>query len=517
MKKEIIYYLYLSLASGLLCACEADKVTLGPAQLGVESTEINVSADNALVKDPFAESTPAVTDTLWVNASRSWTAKVETADGGDWIRTHITERINVTGQFERVPLVVSFDRYRGSQPRKATLTLYGADVADPVVVTYTQEAFSPKLELAAQEDNVLVPAVAGDCYALVKSNTSWTASIDEAASTVVPSLSATAGMDSQAILLTFPDNVDDEKAHVARLVVRASGCPVQTLDFIQTQSDRYFMLAEPVPEKMEPYDCEITIPLRSNGPWTAELSDCTFDHAQLLPSSGVQALDGFRFRADHGGDPEVAEKHATITISREGMEPIVVNLSQCGSIHLNFMSFNSEYEWGGKDYYSLDAPYRPYSSSSNPFSSPVSFPSSYSSGVYAGTELECITRLGSYTFILFGQDCGAWLSPNELGLGIGKRKGDYIQFPDVEGHRLVAMYYEASCKVSVPYTVRDEEGAVISGGEAAVTKQIVPLVQEHHDMHVHWFPETLAGEHYRLTLEEDLKFISIKDLCLVYE
>ena len=69
----------------------------------------------------------------------------------------------------------------------------------------------------------------------------------------------------------------------------------------------------------------------------------------------------------------------------------------------------------------------------------------------------------------------------------------------------------------VPYTVRSESGDVIKGGEYSVTKQVSPLNSEHHDVHVHNFPETVAGERYRLTLEEDLRFISIKELCLVYE
>jgi len=517
MKKQTFYFFCVLLLSGLLCSCEADNVVLGPAQLNVTATDIHVNADNALLKDPFADSVPTVLDTLWVTATRSWTAVVETADGGNWIRTNIDERINVSGQEEKYPLEVSFDRYRGSQPRKATLTLYGVDMADPVIINYTQDAFIPALELYTQENNALVPAATGECYVFVKCNTSWTASIDADASTVVPSLSATAGVDSQAILLTFPENVDDEKARVARLIVKAPGCHDQSLDFIQTQSERYFMLAEAVPEKLEPFERELTIPLRSNGPWAAELSDCTFENAQLIPASGVRALDGFRFIADHGSDPDVLEKHATITIRREGMEPIAFSFTQRGSIHLNFLSYNSEYEWEGQDYYNMDSPYRPYNGSTNPFSMPVSFPNTFSSGTYAGTELECTTRLGGDVFTLYGQDCGVWLSPNEFGLCVGKRKGDYVQFPEVEGRRLSAMYYEASCKSEVPYTVRDEEGEVITGGEVSRTKQVVPLECEHHDMHVHVFPSTLTGEHYRLTLEEDLRFISIKELCLVYE
>ena len=103
------------------------------------------------------------------------------------------------------------------------------------------------------------------------------------------------------------------------------------------------------------------------------------------------------------------------------------------------------------------------------------------------------------------------------GFGSEPETLDYVRFPALEGLRLATMYYEASCMVATPYTVRDDYGEVIKGGEPAETLQVIPLTCEHHDMHVHQFPETIAGEHYKLTLEEDLRFISIKELCLVYE
>lgn len=516
MKKTLLHFLCAMSAAVLFTACQEDNPS-SPAKLTVGASVVSVPSDAALTRDPFSEDTPVVTDTVWIKATRSWTATVETADGGDWIRTSISERINVTGQEEEIPLVVSFDRYRGIQPREATLSLYGVDIDDPVTVAYTQQAYSPQLEVSTLEGGDIVTASSGETYVIVKSNTAWTVSIDESASSVVPTLSATAGIDTQAILVTFPANPDDEKARIARLIIKAAGCEDQTLDLIQTQSERFFLLASPVKEQREPYENSIRIPLRSNGPWQATISDCTFENAKLTPSAGQIAYEGFLFSADHGADPEVEEKHATITITREGMEPIVVKLSQRGSIHLNLMSFDPEYEFTGTDYYSMDTPYRPYISNGYPFSYPASLPTSLSAGTYKGVEVDCETKQGGYVFTMYGQDCGVWYSGLELGLCIGKIKGDYVAFPELEGYRLSAMYYEASCKASTPYTVRSEEGDIVKGGEYSVTRQVTPLTVEHHDVHEHHFPETLPGERYRLSLEEDLRFISIKELCLVYE
>ena len=304
MKKEFFYSLCILLAAAIAPGCQTDSEQSGPALLQVTATSVTVKADNALESDPFAEVVLPVTDTVWVKSSRSWTASIETADGGDWVRLSTVERINVTGKQETVPLVVSFDRYRGNQDRTATLTIYGVEIDEPVSVNYTQQAYTPQLEIVAMNDNQLVTSRDGKCYVIVKSNTSWNISVDDASSAVTPVLSATAGFDSKAILVTFPENTDDEKARIACLVVKAVGLPEKRLELIQSQSERFFMLSGEVPALIEPYRKVISIPLRSNGPWTAEISDCTFDNAELVPPSGKQALDGLIFKADHGADPE---------------------------------------------------------------------------------------------------------------------------------------------------------------------------------------------------------------------
>ena len=211
------------------------------------------------------------------------------------------------------------------------------------------------------------------------------------------------------------------------------------------------------------------------------------------------------------------QKQATIKIRREGYEPLVVKISQRGSIHLKFITRDPEYEFNGTDPFDINTPYRPYKSAGTVFAYPTSFPSSLSNGTYKGQEVECGTKAGDYIFTAYGQDCGVWLSSNEFGFCVGKMKGDYVLFPAFEEYRLSEMYYEASCRAATPYTVRTEEGDVIEGGELTWTSQVFPLETEHHDVHVHRFPSTRYGEHYRLSLEETYRFISIKELCLVYE
>ena len=509
--------IWTPLLAGVVLACTSQEPEKLPASISVDENTIAVEADNALISDPFSGETLAVTDTVWVSSTRSWTVSIVTDDDGDWVRAGVKQRINASGSEVSVPLVFSFDRYRGNKDRTATAYLYAAEVDAPLAISLTQKAFTPVLEMEAFTSSTGVSAMGGECCVIIRSNTSWTASIDGALSTAAPDLSMTAGQDTKAIYVTFQANIDDERAKTATLVAKAPDCTPVSMEIIQSQSERFFRLESEVPAVVEPYEDKILIPLRSNGPWTAELKDCTFPGAALEPSAGSNALNGFYFTSDHGADPAAGTKSATILIHRSGMEDISVSFTQMGSIHLSFCEFNPEYEFTGR-YNDSSTPYTPYMAKPYPFSSPDDVPRSMSAGTLAGEPVDFVTKNGDFVFTMFGQDCGIWKELESFGWLIGKTKDDYVLFPAVEGKRLSKMYYEASCRTATPYTVRTEDGsAIIEGGEYSTTKVVVPVEGNHHDMHVHSFPSTLPGERYRLNLEETFRMISIKDLCLVYE
>ncbi len=508
--------LFLLIAATLF-ACTAQEPYKLPAAISADASEIVAEPDNALISDPFAEETLPVVDTLMVTGTRSWRVSIITDDGGNWVKTNIVERINATGRSETVPLVFTFDRYRGHADRTATAYLYASGLDAPLTIPLTQKSYAPVLELAAYTPTVGIPADGGECCVIIRSNTTWTASIDEGASTVSPDLSMIAGQDSKAVYVSFQANIDDEKARTATLVVKAQDCAPVSLEIIQNQSERFFYLDGEIPAEIPPYEEKILIPLRSNGPWTAELVDCTFENAVIEPAAGSNTLNGFYFTADHGADPEVLEKRATILIKRAGMEDITVSFTQHGSIHLSFCEFDPEYEFTGR-LNDSSTPYTPYKAKAYPFSSPTEVPRSMQAATFAGEPLDCVTKNGGYVFTMYGGDCGVWRELESFGWLIGKIKDDYVLFPSVEGKRLATMYYEASCRVKTTYTVRTEDGSsIIAGGEYSETNQVVPVDTNHHDMHVHNFPSTAVGERYRLNLEETFRMISIKDLCLVYE
>lgn len=515
--KRTIKFVCLALALSFIASCNKSEADVDKATLSTDKTAVSVASDNLLIIDPFSTEKPDLTDTIIVSSSRSWTVTVETSDGGEWLFPQTTEHINASGKAEDFPLVLQFDRYKGSVARTAKVSIHAADIEAPVELNVTQQAYKQALEVKAGESTILP---SGECtsLAIVKANTEWTAHLDAAESTVNPTLSVVSGDGPCVIELKFPINVSDELAKVAMLVVEAEGCETQKVEFIQKQSKSFFGLEEPVPELVPAYVEKIHIPLLSNGPWSAEISDCTFANAKLSIASGTNCLYGFDFIADHGFDPEVALKKATVTINREGMTSIVVSFSQEGSIHFVTERFNPEYEWEGS-IYEEDKQYRPFIACEvAPFSSPETLPTKFDAGTNKGMTVDLVTTNGGFTFTAYGTDCGCWLGTTGVGLAIGKVANDYLMFPAVPGKRLAKMYYQASCVSETPYTVRTADGKiVIKGGEKTWTKFIVPVDGDLYDMHEHIFPETENDVRYRLNLEEDLRYISVKDLCLVYE
>lgn len=503
-----------------LGSCSLKQPMVQDAALSTDQQTVIVESDNvaAAKLEPASEGEMRVSTTIMVSSSRSWTVSVKTEDGGAWITTSENEHVNISGQMETTPLALTFERYKGNTERRATVTIHCAELSQELTIPITQNAFKPSLAVKTITDPLGISADGQDCELLVIANTSWHAGIDAQVSTVTPSVSMIEGENVKHITLSFPSNTNDELAHFATLVLSADGCESVRTEYVQTQSKRFFFLSEAVPSEIIPYESEVFIPLRSNGAWKAEISDCTFQNAVLTPSEGNSAYSGLYFTADHGADPEMYLKQATITITREGMEPIVVKFSQRGSIHLKFGTFDPEYVWDGQTLDDANS-YKPYTTS-NPaqFSSPTSFPYSYATGTYAGEPLDCITKKGGYTFTAFGQDCGVYSSAGAYLFCIGKMKDDYLMFPSIEGYRLGEMYYEASCRAQVPYTVRTEDGeTIIQGGEYSVTTRNVPIERDINDMRHHIFPSTEAGARYRLNLEETFKFISVKDICLLYE
>lgn len=502
----------LCFCSALLYACSQETYAELPPALKADVESVVLPADAVLYSDPEGIFPYEVLDTVIISSTRSWSVSVKTDDGSNWISTITEEHINVTGQNDDTALVIRADRYKGDVARKAVITVYAAQMDNPLEIPIEQKAYAPVLEVSRKTAGE-IPAINGECQVVVRANTLWTASIDPT-STANAELSFTSSETSKILTLYFSNNFDENEQKRAILKISADGCEEKTLEFIQDKSEDFFILEEPVPEIIKPYLSTIHIPLLSNGSWNAEISESTFNNAVLSPSAGTNSLSGFDFTANHGADPESGIRKAKIIIHRQGKEDIVVGIAQQGSIHIHVCELDPTYEWLRPQ---LDQ-YSPYKSAGNPFKSPASLPNTYTDMSYADQKVDCITKNGNFVFTMYGKDCGVWNSTSTTGLCVGKMQNDYILLPAIEGFRLSGMYYQASCNVATPYTVRTADGAtVISGGEYSQTSKAIPTDTEWHDVHEHIFPFTTAGERYRINLEKSYEQISIKDLCLVYE
>ena len=101
--------IFLALVSCQLFSCEQIAYK-EPANLTVDQVSIEVEADAAVSADPFSQEEPILYDTLGVTYNRSWTVSVETEDGGNWVSPLVSERINMSGQTQSVPLILRFAR-----------------------------------------------------------------------------------------------------------------------------------------------------------------------------------------------------------------------------------------------------------------------------------------------------------------------------------------------------------------------------------------------------------------------
>lgn len=524
MKKLINTICVLAVFS-VFHSCDIATVKVDPTELPTITSavdEVVVEADAALVVTPKSNPDDIieqnVVDTLNITSSRSWTVSVVTEDGGDWLAPVMTERINVSGMKETYPLAIKYARYRGDVDRKATLTFKCVGVDEPLVIPVTQKAYVPSLELQPLSDISGIPAISGKLKVLVRCNSSWSAGI-HSSSDVQPEIDFEDGTDSQIITLNFPNNFNNELARTARLVVNANGCDSRTLEIYQRQCDDFWSIDTDVKE-LSPLDESYMIPFKANGAWTAHIEGCTFENAKLDPESGYGCMDGVKFIADHGFDPTVALKTAKIVFHSDedpSRPDLAIELRQQGSIHLNFGHFNPEYT--GKK--TPTDTYKPYTQLEVPFSSPAKFPTTrdvtQQSPSYAGQVTDCVMKNGGWVFTMFGSTSGIWYNNSGQLWLVGSSANDYILFPSVPGYRLAKMYYEASCREFVNYTVRNEDGSeIIAGGEQTSTVTSENITSEYNDLHVHTFPNTEAGARYRLN-RENAGVISVKDLCLVYE
>ena len=482
------------------------------ASFEVSKRSVVLPSDDVLSAVPSDGISEDVSDTIIVSATRSWRAVMNCGDEDSWAHLNIDEIVNTAGVLRTDTLIVKAARNTSPTGRSASIGLYTQE-SDPIIIPVTQDGFIPYLSAEPEKNPLFIDYTADTCTVVVRCNTDWTAEMEESNSVVA--LSGTKGSGIATIKLVFPYNFDDERGRTAHLKLSADGCADARIAFIQSQAVPFFNLEETVAANQSPLAEVIHIPLRSNKAWSAEISESTFSNARLEPSSGDNTVEGFNFIADHGEDPEVEEKHATVTIRRQGMEDIQVKFAQQGSIHLHFMDYNPSYN---ATYTDPSKTYMPYTASGWPFSSPDQemVPNSATQRTWAGQDLSC--QKGKYSFVMHGTSAGTWYNGRREGWMVGKSLNDYILFPAIEGMKLVKVLYESSALVMTTFSIRTADGSqMISGGEKRSTVELDYISKDINDLQEINLSGTQAGTVYRMNNDSFGAALSVKDLCLIYQ
>ena len=482
------------------------------ASFGASKTSIVLPSDNVLTANPGDGLSETISDTIIVTSSRSWRATLDNDDTSSWAQLNLEEVINTAGIQRKDTLVISANRNTSPTERNANLRLYSQE-CEPIIIPLAQSGFRPYLAAEPNKNPLFIDYVADTCIVVVRCNTSWTAEIEEASSDVI--LSEAKGKGVGSIKVIFPYNFDDERGRTVHLKMKADGCQDAIIGFVQSQAIPFFRLEGTVDSNQSPLSGVINIPLRSNKPWSAEITECTFSNARLEPSSGDYTVTGFNFIADHGEDPEVANKQATVTIRRDGLDDIQVKFSQQGSLHLHFMDYDPSYN---STYTDPSKTYMPYIAAQWQFSSPDQdvIPTSATQRTWAGNDLEC--RKGAYTFIMHGTSAGVWYNGRREGWMVGKSLNDYILFPAIDGMRLSKVLYESSALMMTTFSIRTADGThIISGGEKRSTGELDYITQDINDLHEITLDGTQPGTAYRMNNDSFGAALSIKELCLIYQ
>lgn len=245
---------------------------------GGEAEQINtpiLKADITSVIVPAEEEGTAPTcRTVMITSSMSWTASLD--PDVDWVEVDKKSYANPDGKVNKALLVLSFQKYEVvNTDRSTTLKIKGD--GQTIDVTIRQIRTKAYVSLLGDVDVPLPSAKPSQSTVSFRSNTAWTARIEEGASAQA-SLSASSGVGDGEIVVSFGENEDTESEKEATLVISAEELeePVR-VHFVQPKAIPVVLTAS-VPEVKVPASMPDqstvtgTLTITSNVSWTAVIS-----------------------------------------------------------------------------------------------------------------------------------------------------------------------------------------------------------------------------------------------------
>ncbi len=503
---------------------------------------------------------------ITIKANRSWSAVVE-YDGEEapWLDLSMDESLNLHQYSIDEPIRVVATRNKSVTSRKARIII-SEDAKDVLTLPVEQKGQTRFIDAKPNREKAL--AILDTINVAVSCNTVWKAEVDPSSTAVVKLMApedetakeSVEWEDYGSLRVCFYENDSATQEMKAVVKLTADGCDPFVLNLDQAKGSPYVAFKTDdntvIPTTAESFE----INFASNTHWYMAI-----DSEQNFPGCVLSATEGdatsfgtLTLSYDFGKDPCVS-KSVRLKMWADGIDPVYLNLSQYGCLHIDLMNLADEttlYRWHNEPNYGIGRTfdnnlhtqwwYNPdwsYETGQKigapwPFETPTfdGFPTGSSASLKDGV-YDFVTPEGYVFKMKAAGSTGIWFHWHQQGFLVGSTKLEtWIQFPVIEGKKLTTIVWEPSyCGGgSVTTGMRDESGNVIPcnlslnhKGEVTTQSKVTQYKNDksatgnkpnaEHLFTVTWQPiESQPGGIIRHTLIYAGN-ISVKEYTLIYE
>lgn len=430
---------------------------------------------------------------ITVRANRSWSAVIQyDGEETDWLELSAEESLNLHQYSIDDVVTVLAARNKATESRSARIII-SEDAQDILTLPVVQKGQARFITATPNRDKAL--AILDTINVAVACNTAWTAEVDPSSTAVVKLMApedeeakeTAEGEDYGTLKVCFYENDSSEQEMAAVIKLTADGCDPYELHLDQAKGEPYVAFKTDdntvIPTTAQTFEIQYA----SNCHWYMAVdSEQNFPGCVLSQTEGDASPFGtVTLSYDFGKDPCV-QKSVRLKMWAEGLDPVYLNLTQYGCLHIDLMNLADEttlYRWHNEPNYGVGHVidnnlhtgwwYNPdydYETGKNPgapwpFETPsfTGFPTGSAASLKDGI-YDFVTPEGYVFKMKAAGSTGIWFHWHQQGFLVGSTKLEtWIQFPVIEGKKLTTIVWEPSyCGGGgVTTGMRDENGNVI--------------------------------------------------------
>lgn len=261
----------LALCQGCLSVTFLEK----DAHLTVDKNQLDVLSDLL--------SGETVTDSVIVNANRSWDAEIVPAV--DWITLERTEFEDLEGVTKEIPLRISFSDNKSEFPRVATLLITAGENIETVKIV--QSSLLPRLIVNASCSEEL--SFDGDsCTLEVLSNVKWNVELVEQSEGMDVSFEKETKNGGGSVKVTLAEHFDFESPKYADLLFTAEECDPITMRVTQAKAVPYARIIDVTggEEILPSIGGTRTMTVKANADWTIGVKEDNVNNVTFSKAGG---------------------------------------------------------------------------------------------------------------------------------------------------------------------------------------------------------------------------------------